>query len=79
MRFLNIQARWVPPSEALRVDRSFLPSESLEGDGLQPAWFQERGQVEAAPHPEALRRIGRPLVLVLPLRCVGMGRVLMMP
>ncbi len=51
MRVLYIQASWVPPSEELQADRFFLLSEYLEGDVLQPVWFQEPGEVEAAFGP----------------------------
>ena len=46
MRILYIQASWVPPTENLQADRFFLLSENLEGDVLQPVWFERPRQVE---------------------------------
>lgn len=47
MRILYLQASWVPPSEKLQADRFVLLSEQLEGDVLQPLWFERPEQVEA--------------------------------
>lgn len=46
MRVLSIQATWVPPPEDTRADRFCLLSEHLEGDVLQPVWFERPEQVE---------------------------------
>ena len=46
MRVLSIQATWVPPPDDARADRFSLLSEHLEGDILQPAWFERSDQVE---------------------------------
>ncbi len=46
MRILSIQATWVPPPKDSRVDRFHLLSEHLEGDILQPVWFDNPESVE---------------------------------
>lgn len=46
MRILYVGASWVPPAENPHQDRFFLLSERLEGDVLQPIWFERREQVE---------------------------------
>jgi glycosyltransferase involved in cell wall biosynthesis len=45
MRILYIQASWVPPPDNLQADRFVLLSEKLEGDVLQPVWFERLEQV----------------------------------
>jgi glycosyltransferase involved in cell wall biosynthesis len=47
MRILYVHATLVPPSTDLRMDRFSLLSTLLEGDVLQPIWFQTPGEVEA--------------------------------
>lgn len=47
MRILYVGASWVPPAENPHQDRFFLLSEHLEGDVLQPVWFDRPEQVEA--------------------------------
>src|SRR5579862_4835079 len=47
MRILYLQASWIPPSQNLQADRFFLLSEHLEGDVLQPLWFERPDEVEA--------------------------------
>jgi glycosyltransferase involved in cell wall biosynthesis len=51
MRILYVNASWVAPAEDPRQDRFFLlsehTSEQMEGDVLQPIWFQRPEQVEA--------------------------------
>lgn len=47
MRFLYIQASFVPPSLNPQADRFQLLSETLEGDILQPVWFSTPEEVEA--------------------------------
>jgi glycosyltransferase involved in cell wall biosynthesis len=46
MRILYVNASWVPPAENPRQDRFVLLSEHLEGDVLQPIWFDRAEQVE---------------------------------
>ncbi len=46
MRILYVGASWVPPAENPHQDRFFLLSERLEGDVLQPIWFDRPQQVE---------------------------------
>jgi glycosyltransferase involved in cell wall biosynthesis len=59
MRVLYLQASWIPPSENTQADRFFLLSEYLEGDVLQPIWFERPDQVEtefgAGTYPEYTR------------------------
>ena len=47
MRILYFHSTPVPPTQESRTDRFFWLSDKLEGDILQPAWFQTRQQVEA--------------------------------
>jgi glycosyltransferase involved in cell wall biosynthesis len=47
MRILYVGASWIPPAENPLQDRFFLLSERLEGDVLQPVWFERPEQVEA--------------------------------
>jgi glycosyltransferase involved in cell wall biosynthesis len=47
MRILYVNASWVPPPEDWQTDRFYLLSEHLEGDVLQPIWFERPEQVEA--------------------------------
>src|ERR1035437_5959059 len=46
MRILYVGASWVPPAENPHQDRFFLLSERLEGEVLQPIWFEGPEQVE---------------------------------
>jgi glycosyltransferase involved in cell wall biosynthesis len=46
MRILYVGASWVPPPENPLQDRFVLLSERLEGDVLQPIWFDRAEQVE---------------------------------
>jgi glycosyltransferase involved in cell wall biosynthesis len=47
MRILYIHSTLQPPPTDLRTDRFFLLSDQLEGDVLQPIWFQTPQEVEA--------------------------------
>jgi glycosyltransferase involved in cell wall biosynthesis len=47
MRILYVHSTLVPPSTDLRTDRFYLLSEQLEGDVLQPSWFQTPAEIEA--------------------------------
>jgi glycosyltransferase involved in cell wall biosynthesis len=47
MRILYVHSTLVPPPTDLRMDRFSLLSSLLEGDVLQPIWFQTPGEVEA--------------------------------
>ena len=47
MRILYVSASWVPPAQDPCQDRFFLLSEHLEGDVLQPLWFERPEEVEA--------------------------------
>src|SRR5579863_5344209 len=47
MRILYLQASWVPPYDNPQADRFVLLSEHLEGDVLQPLWFERPEQLEA--------------------------------
>jgi glycosyltransferase involved in cell wall biosynthesis len=47
MRILYVQASWVPPPGDPQTDRFGFLSEHLEGDILQPVWFERPEQVEA--------------------------------
>lgn len=51
MRVLYIQATLVPPPTDLQRDMFFLLSEKLEGDVLQPVWFDKPEQIEAVFGP----------------------------
>ncbi len=46
-RILYVHSTVVPPPTDLRRDRFYLLSENLEGDILQPIWFQTPAEVEA--------------------------------
>lgn len=46
MRILYVGASWVPPAENPDQDRFFLLSKHLEGEVLQPVWFERPEQVE---------------------------------
>src|SRR5579863_1204638 len=47
MRILYVHASMVPPPLDSRTDRFLLLSKNLEGDVLQPIWFQSPEEVEA--------------------------------
>jgi len=51
MRILYVQASFVPPPADPQNDRFFLLSEKIEGDVLQPVWFNTPEQVEAVFGP----------------------------
>jgi glycosyltransferase involved in cell wall biosynthesis len=51
MRILYIHATLVPPPVDLKLDRFYLLSGVLEGDVLQPIWFQTPEEVEAVFGP----------------------------
>jgi glycosyltransferase involved in cell wall biosynthesis len=51
MRILYVHATFVPPPQNIQTDRFFLLSEKLEGDVLQPVWFNSPEEVEAAFGP----------------------------
>lgn len=58
MRVLYIQPSWVPPPEDSRADRFFLLSEHLEGDILQPVWYEPediKREFGADAYPEYAR------------------------
>jgi glycosyltransferase involved in cell wall biosynthesis len=46
MRILYVHSTLVPPPTDLQMDRFCLLSEGLEGDVLQPIWFQTAAEVE---------------------------------
>jgi glycosyltransferase involved in cell wall biosynthesis len=47
MRILYVHSTLVPPPTDVNTDRFFLLSDRLEGDVLQPIWFQTPEEVEA--------------------------------
>jgi len=47
MRILYVHSTLVPPPADPRRDRFFLLSQEMEGDVLQPIWFETPGEVEA--------------------------------
>src|SRR5271163_1533465 len=47
MRILYVHSTVQPPPTDLQTDRFYLLSENLEGDVLQPIWFQTPEHVEA--------------------------------
>jgi glycosyltransferase involved in cell wall biosynthesis len=51
MRILYVHATLVPPPTDLRTDRFNLLSEQVDGDVLQPIWFQTPSEVEAVFGP----------------------------
>ena len=51
MRILYVHATVLPPPTDPRTDRFFLLSEMIEGDVLQPVWFQTPEEVEAVFGP----------------------------
>src|SRR5579884_2362639 len=51
MRILYLHGTLVPPPVNRAIDRFFLLSETLEGDVLQPVWFTNVKEVEAAFGP----------------------------
>lgn len=61
MRILYIHATVVPPPTDLLTDRFFLLSEHLEGDVLQPVWFQTAEELEAVfgPGSYPVHSVGR--------------------
>ena len=61
MRILYIHATVVPPPTNLLTDRFFLLSEHLEGDVLQPVWFQTAEELEAVfgPGSYPVHSVGR--------------------
>ena len=61
MRILYVHSSFVPPPADLKTDRFFLLSDTLEGDVLQPVWFQNHEEIEAAfgPGSYPVYRVGR--------------------
>lgn len=61
MRILYVHSTLMPPPVDLRMDRFSLLSETLEGDVLQPVWFQTAGEVEAVfgPGSYPVHTVGR--------------------
>jgi glycosyltransferase involved in cell wall biosynthesis len=51
MRILYVHATLVPPPTDLRMDRFCLLSGLIEGEVLQPIWFETAGEVEAVFGP----------------------------
>jgi glycosyltransferase involved in cell wall biosynthesis len=51
MRILYVHSTLVPPPADPRRDRFFLLSEEMEGDVLQPIWFETPAEVEATFGP----------------------------
>src|SRR4051812_33321953 len=51
MRILYVHSTLVPPPTDLSRDRFYLLSEELEGDILQPIWFQTPAEVKAVFGP----------------------------
>ena len=51
MRILYIQASFVPPPQEESIDRFQFLSETLEGDILQPVWFERSEEVERSFGP----------------------------
>src|ERR1019366_8167908 len=53
MRILYVHASYVPPPcpEEQHTDRFFLLSSELEGDVLQPIWYQTPAEIEARYGP----------------------------
>jgi glycosyltransferase involved in cell wall biosynthesis len=61
MRILYVHSTLQPPPTDLRTDRFFLLSDQLEGDVLQPIWFQTPQEVEArfGPGSYPVHTVGR--------------------
>ena len=53
MRILYIHASVVPPPQEASMDRFVMLSQTMEGDVLQPVWFDRPEEIEAAFGPEA--------------------------